>query len=461
MNGLKSVVSGTSLSKLSGGTEINNGSHWETLDPIANEPFHDFSIVTYRLSVYVFGGLKSNIEQSDCYIFKNEKWKLIQQLSKQRIRHTSIVYNNDIYHIGGHYNELDKSPIERWIYDSQSDSFYNQITNLVLDGYNDTVIFQFQTGLFENIWSVWSQWTPTNQTLTRTRQRKLSLESEVETKEINSTSLLILGVKIKTNTKVGVNQKGMKAMFINLVDGIESAKYTEFDYLRMPNDYYDRTYIGWFACSYLLRGSWYIAGGSSTGNEYNKIRIVENCGIRTHSILDEDIKLKQPVCAVVLDLAYMCSPYDYEESCWSFNGEQKGVYSITGPHVSHKQGLMEPFNDKPYAFSSYRNWQTEEYDPVTKRWSYVNEFPPEFRDLGDGTYFLFHSASVVLRGEIYIFGGSYGGEGASGRIFKINRKQKWEKINSELKQARKGHSAILFNGSIYIVFGRAQPEWTM
>ena len=41
------------------------------------------------------------------------------------------------------------------------------------------------------------------------------------------------------------------------------------------------------------------------------------------------------------------------------------------------------------------------------------------------------------------------------------RKQKWEKINSELKQARKGHSAILFNGSIYIVFGRAQPEWTM
>ena len=62
--------------------------------------------------------------------------------------------------------------------------------------------------------------------------------------------------------------------------------------------------------------------------------------------------------------------------------------------------------------------------------------------------------TVVLNGEIYVFGGCTD-EGKTDKCYKLNKEMKWEKLRSMMvKREIIGNSSVVLNGTIWVIGGR-------
>ena len=175
-------------------------------------------------------------------------------------------------------------------------------------------------------WTFWTNWSKDeNDEIIRNRTRP-SGETENQTKVMNDESLLILGGDTKLDPANDQPVTGLKAMILNIKQW--PPQYLEFDHFRMFKTFYNSQQRGGF-CQVNIRDKIFFVGGGNSATEYQKINIVENCGIRRYTDVKIPIfmdgaqyKIRNAFCGVVNEIGYICGSYYHESTCFSFDGDK-------------------------------------------------------------------------------------------------------------------------------------------
>ena len=261
--------------------EILSGQRWNSLPliPVSEDMVNFASAITMVNQIIVFGGSFANSSPSSSvfrYRFHLRKWEEMQNLSKPRSNHCSIlVQSNVILHISTFPDS-----IEKWIYDNSSETFL--IENF------DSKLFQEQSAENSrpiiipfidqsNLWSQWSNWskTVTEGTLSRNRCRKQS-DCESQNKNIKeSNSLLIIGFDYRLVPDHGQIDIGPHVMHVQTP--LATMKTEEIGYFRLPIETPFSWDSGYYAGAAILHDIVFMMG-SRNNLHLQDIFVIRNCG---------------------------------------------------------------------------------------------------------------------------------------------------------------------------------------